>query len=273
MKVKKMNKSIEAIKAIILIIIICSFLIYNKLDKNKLDNTIKQLEIQLSKKDETIRDLNGVISKYAIEVENVDSILDGSDKVQKKIIDSKKKDEEIKSIQQVSVRLKKKYVSDLFKNDEVIEEHVNTSTISIAKVRTKVSFIKIFDIYKISGYTLSNPAYAHIELDQTNIIKIALVISQTKNGAWKSYASSNFENLYMEFDINAVSPYINEKEWYENIYVGFVLSSTEYDKINVISPGVSIGYKFNSFLFDLSYLNNFNNYNSIHGRMLFFYGK
>lgn len=123
--------------------------------------------------------------------------------------------------------------------------------------RVRVEFDQTWeDFMRISGFTLTNPAEAEIQVDYTRPVHLAIVVTQREDLSWNSYVSHDVPNLEIETIDTTVSPLSRPQEetkWYEGIYAGFGFGlGRELSGGSVAGFGLlELGYDFGDFEFGL----------------------
>jgi hypothetical protein len=87
--------------------------------------------------------------------------------------------------------------------------------------RIRVSFHEEVDPIRVEGFTLSNPPEAEVTVGFTRPLKLRTVITQERNGAWRTYVQGDWPNLTIEQIETVVNPQAaRSRSVVENIIVG-----------------------------------------------------
>lgn len=78
--------------------------------------------------------------------------------------------------------------------------------------RLRVDFKQVQDPVSVSGYTLTNPAHAELEVGFTRPLKLKTVTTQRPDGSWNTYVSGDWPNLEIEQIESVVNPLLKEKK-------------------------------------------------------------
>lgn len=118
--------------------------------------------------------------------------------------------------------------------------------------RLRVDFDQTHSDYlHVHGHTLTNPAYAEVDMEFTRPLHLTITSTQTEDGAWRTYATSDYQDLQIG-DIDAsINPHVAaasvtehqaHHEWYDNIGVGIFGGAGTSGHVGQL--GVSVGYHF-----------------------------
>lgn len=86
-------------------------------------------------------------------------------------------------------------------------------------IRTRVDFSHDFGYIGVSGHTVTNPPTAHVEVKQNRPLVMTLALTQSKDGTWRTYATSSEDNVAIDIALAGVNPYVFEDRWYEKFAV------------------------------------------------------
>lgn len=73
--------------------------------------------------------------------------------------------------------------------------------------RTRVSFNETLDPVRVSGFTLTNPAEAQIDVSYTRPMRLTTAVVQDESGAWRTYIESDWPGVEVEAVETRVDPY------------------------------------------------------------------
>lgn len=87
--------------------------------------------------------------------------------------------------------------------------------------RVRVAFNQTVDPINVAGFTLTNPAEAQLDVNFVRPLKLTTVVTQAKDGSWRSYFSSDWDGLTIESIETKVNPNpLGPKSFVENIIIG-----------------------------------------------------
>lgn len=87
--------------------------------------------------------------------------------------------------------------------------------------RIRVSFDETQDMIRVSGFTLTNPAEAQIDVGFTRPLRLRTTITQAQNGAWRTYFESDWTGLEIQDLQTVVNPLkAVEESWTSNLILG-----------------------------------------------------
>lgn len=179
--------------------------------KNAYDARITELQNAVAQRDTTIETQKGVFQRLTIQSKNLEDLLDQKDEqinlLEKEL---KKGKEELLTANSLVIKWKKAYEAE-------VAGHQTDVPGENGIIRKKVAFEKDFGYIGVSGFTLTDPPEATIKVQQNRPLKLSVVVSQDKEGTWKSRATSSEENMQIDITLAAVNPWLLEPKWYENI--------------------------------------------------------
>lgn len=182
----------------VLLLICGGFYLYERYKHNQ-DTAL--LNNQIAQQQQTIKETQDAYSKLAVEAKNLKV---ENAELQKKIKD---RDEQIVSLTQVNIRLR----------DQIIQ--ITNATQTEQNGRTKVEFSKDNGLLKVSGYTLTNPAFAQINLEWLRDINLQLVLVKDKNNIFRVYLDSQSSDIESATLSLKIDPSVFEYKWYERLAV------------------------------------------------------
>lgn len=228
--------------SIALLILMVVGAIFAAITKNNYDNEMARLRNEVAGRDVTIEVQKGVFTKLSLETEDLRSALNSKDQqVQDLLTQVKKNKEDLLAANQLVLKWKKAYegIADAHQ-----EEVPPTDT---TPARKKVTFVKDFGAYKVSGFTLTDPAEAQVKLEQLKALALTLVISQDANKAWHAYATSSDDNTSVEISVSAVNPYMLDPKWYEKIEFNATVAGGQSGLGFGVLAGIGVSYKIKQF--------------------------
>lgn len=204
-----------------------SFIFY----QNKKHNTeVRNLHNKLALSEQLVRETKDAWSSRAIEVENLKS---ENAQLQKVI---KNNDEEIFAISQVSLRWQNKYYQIRDARQTIVSALAASQPASLSvycadcikDLRFRVDFNQTQDDLKVSGYTVTNPPEAFVNLEWQKDLTLNLTLTRDKSKSFKVYLDSK-SNSVIPVSLNLkIDPSILERKWYEKIGVGADILGSQY---------------------------------------------
>lgn len=175
---------------------------------------LRALRNQLAAAAETITIKDGLYSRLAVEHDDLKSLLSSKDSDITKLKDElKKSKDDILSVSSLVVKWKSAYQSIANAKQTELPSSGPTSGPS----RLRVDFDKDFGPFIVSGYTLTDPAYAWLMIKQGKPLRLTLALTQQKDKSWRTLVSSSDENVTVDVAISAVNPLVLQPKWYEKI--------------------------------------------------------
>jgi hypothetical protein len=190
---------------------------------------LNKLNNELAKTKQLVKETETAYSSAALELENLKT---ENTKLQDLI---KKRKEEIFALAEVAIQWQNKYF-DIKNAKETVVDIAGSQPASIstecseclANLRLKVDFEQTQDELKVSGFTLSNPAYAKIDVEWVKPLKLQLILTKTKEGNYKVYLDLKDKNNKVPTELTLkVDPSVLSYKWYEKIAVGADLGASQ----------------------------------------------
>ena len=111
--------------------------------------------------------------------------------------------------------------------------------------RVRVQFDDEQDPVRVSGFTLTNPAEAEVEVSFTRPLQLTTTVTQQDDGSWRTYVEGDWPNLEIEQMETFVNPRpIRDREWPENIVVGGSLALGVAPEVDAVAGDVYLLYEF-----------------------------
>ncbi len=200
--------------------------------RHKNNQLITQLNNKVATLEGTLKETETAASVRAVELENLKS----QNKELQGIMD--KRDEEVAALGKIILLWKKKYF-EIKDAQGSVEGEVPVGCEECAKtLRLRVDFGQTQDYLRVDGYTLTNPAYAELEVRWERPLKLSFILAK-KDDKFRLYVDSNSPDIIPGELTLTVDPSVFEKKWYEKLYVGGSLNVGEG-----IATSLGIGYEF-----------------------------
>ena len=212
-----MNNTLKValISAGVALLMAIGFASYITIQNQRHNAEITELKNQIASRDKTIEVQQGVYQKLTIQARDLANLLDDKDVALTALRDQlKKQGADLLTASTIIAQLKKDLEST---------GHVKPPETTEGVVR-KVEFDSgaDFDPFLVSGYTTVNcekPAErdAKLLLQQLSPLKFSVVVSQDKDGTWRTTTSSSSDKFNVDIGLAAVNPYLLEEKWYEKL--------------------------------------------------------
>lgn len=197
--------------------------------KHKHDEQVRQLNNKLAETQQLIKETNTAFSSAAIELEN----LKAQNKDLQKVIEKNK--EKVFAMTDIALQWKDKYyeIKD-GKQTNVDESGSQPASVPsecescLSKVRTRIDFDHTKDNLRITGFTLTNPAYISLKLDWIKDLELNLVLTKNDQGNFKVYIDSKNSDFTPVALSLKVDPSILDKKWYEKIALGVDIGASQF---------------------------------------------
>lgn len=209
---------------------------------------VAQLQNEMAMKDKTIEVQKGLYTKLTIQSEEIKNVLDSKDKQVQELLDQiKKQKQDLLSASTVVASWKKAYEGLAKATQTEVPPDPTKPVVAGAKPREKVDFHEDFGYIGVDGWTLTNPPQAWVRVKQNRPLKLTLAISQDKDKAWHTYATSSEENVGVDIQVTAVNPFLLQPKWYEKIGVAIDLGmGTNRGGLGALA-GIGLNYQIKQF--------------------------
>jgi hypothetical protein len=171
------------------------------------DSTVRDLQNEIAKRDETVEYQKDVYGKLTIQMKDLNGAIDKSTEEGKRLAaEIKRNGEQIASVTGAVMKLK-----------EQVAKGQGTQT-QPEPGRDRIDFKHDFGFVAVDGHTITNPPEYQLKLHQgKEPLKLTLVVTQNKDLGWKTYVASSDSNVAVEIAQATVNPYINRPKWYEGL--------------------------------------------------------
>ena len=179
---------------------------------------IIELQNQVAARDKTIEVKDGVYQKLTLQAKDLTDLINNKDAELMSLRDQlKKQGSELLTVNTIVVKLRKD-----------LQDAKNTTVVVVDPAKPGVKQVNIdtedrFDPFRVTGNASvdcdSNQGKYLINLDQRSPIKFSVVVSQDKDGTWRSSATSSTKTFDVDIGLAAVNPYLLEEKWYEKLSV------------------------------------------------------
>lgn len=180
---------------------------------------IVELQNQIASRDKTIEVQQGIYQKLTLQAKDLTKLLSDKDVELMTLRDQlKKQGSELLTANTIVVKLRKD-----------LQDAKNTVVVIPDPAKPGVKQVNIdtedrLDPFQITGMTsvdcYTNQAHYKVGLGQRSPIKFSVVVSQDKDGTWRSSATSSTKVFEVDIALAAVNPYLLEDKWYEKIGMG-----------------------------------------------------
>ncbi len=183
---------------------------------------ITELQNQVALRDKTIETQQGVYQKLSLQAKDLNQLLNEKD-VELTALKGqlKKQGSELLTANTIVVRLRKD-LHDARNVAVVIPDPLKPGVKSV-----DIDTEEKLDPFQVTGKVQidcdTNQANYKLGLGQRSPIKFSVIVSQDKDGAWRSSATSSTSVFGVDISLAAVNPYLLEEKWYEKISLGLEL--------------------------------------------------
>ena len=228
-----------------MLIFVSVFFAYEKWDHGK---TRKRLNNEVAHLQGMQKEAETVFSRLAIESEDLRS----NNKKLNDIISDRS--EEILALSEINIQLK----DQLLQIDSATESIHSVETITVTEecqeeikdIRHRVDFSEKTDLLRVSGFTLTNPAYAEVKLEWIRAMKLEIILTKDSEDHYRVYIDSKKSDIIPTELKLQVDPSILDLDWYAKIGIGGDISASKTGiqasmRLFVnITPGLYIGPNF-----------------------------
>lgn len=187
------------------------------LSKQGYEKQIVQLQNEVAVRDKTLEVKEGVYQKLVIQSNDLSSLLNNKDGEIQRLNDQlSKQGSQILTANTLIVQLKK----DLQSSSHVVVQPTDPKYPGM--IHAKLDSKNDFDPFLVTGDVLtdcsveqSQSTKATLKLSQTRPLKLSVVVSQDKDGTWRSSTTSSADNFQIDIALAGVNPYLLEEKWYE----------------------------------------------------------
>lgn len=177
---------------------------------------ITELQNQVALRDKTIEVQEGVYQKLTLQAKDLTDLLDAKDLQLMSLRDQlKKQGSELLAVNTIIVKLRKD-----------LQDIKDAPVVIVDPTKPGVKQVNIdtegrFDPFQITGNASincdTNQGSYLVNLGQRSPIKFSVVVSQDKDGTWRSSATSSTKTFEVDIGLAAVNPYLLEEKWYEKL--------------------------------------------------------
>ena len=169
---------------------------------------ISSLSAQLAESEKTVQLKDGLYATELAQVTSLQSLLDGSDAQVKALKDELAKTQaQLLDTQQIALQWKNAYEGQLAANQ------------STQGQRTRVDFSGKLGPIAAQGYTLTDPAEAHLSLRQIDPLLLTVSVARQKDGKWTSYVTTSDPNIDVKVKLGGVDPGAVSPSWQQRIWL------------------------------------------------------
>jgi hypothetical protein len=194
---------------------------------------IVELQNQVALRDKTIEVKEGVYQKLAVQTKDLSRFLDEKDAELNALRGQlKMQGSELLTANTIVVQLRKD-LKDAKSTTVVIADPAKPGV-----KRVNIDTEERFDPFQVTGNATincdSNQGQYEVNLTQRSPIKFSVIVSQDKDGTWRSSATSSTKAFGVDIALAGVNPYLLEEKWYEKLSVAAELGVST-------SPGLLAG--------------------------------
>lgn len=212
-----LREKIYAGIVVLLLSISVGLVIFISCKESEFEKQRIELQNKLAERDETIEVQKNVYQKLSIQSKDLSKLLDEKDEELTRLKSQlKNSGDELLTASSLIVGLKKELQSAR-KAALAPQDPENPG-----KIEVKFDSDKDFSPFRVTGSTIGDcgrveePTY-NVKLLQEKPIKLSVVVSQQKDGSWRTSATSSEESIGVDISLASVNPFVLEPKWYENI--------------------------------------------------------
>jgi hypothetical protein len=218
-------------------------IIYHTIVTRSLEYDLRNLRNQVALRDETIEVEKGVFQKRIMEMEleatDLKNLLSNeANQVQSLVRRLEQEKQTVLAVTQMSVYWKQKYE---FAIKDATQEPVPDPVDPTRPPRLRVKFDATQGSLRASGWTLTDPPEAYVQIEQVKPLKLVVAFSRRTDGQWTASAASSDENIVVDIEVGAVDLRVTKKKWYEPIELHADIPITGG------SPSVGMSYELGDF--------------------------
>lgn len=240
----QVNLKTALITAGVILVAMIALVAFWTINKNSYEARIVKLQNDVASRDTTIETQKDVYQKLSIQANDLSKLLDSKDDEVKRLKDQlDKTGAQLLTATTLVVKLKK----DLESSGNVVIQPPNPEypSMVVAQLDSKTDF----DPFRVTGSVAVDCSLEQehapkgtLKLSQTRALKLSVVVSQDKDGTWRSSTSSSESNFQVDIGLSAVNPYMLEPKWYEKISLGIDLGvGTNPGLLGAVGAAYKIG--------------------------------
>lgn len=216
----ELNLKRALIGAGVILAIALGLVLYATGVRSSYESRIVSLQNQVAERDHTLEVKEGVFQKLAVQDEDLKRMLDEKDEEVVRLKNQlDQQGAQLLTANTLIVKLRK----DLQSTGNVVIEHPDPKypDMIVAKLDSKNDF----DPFRVTGDVVvdcgidqpDKTPQSSLKMSQTRPFKFSVVVSQDKDGTWRSSTTSSEKNFQVDIALAAVNPYVLEPKWYEKI--------------------------------------------------------
>lgn len=202
----------------VLLVIMAALAVAFTLNRRAYETRIVDLQNQVAARDKTLEVQVGVYQKLTIQANDLSKLVDSKDK---QIVELKnqldKTGAQLLTASSLIIQLK----DQVAKGKATVV--VTKPTTPDGKTTFAISRTENFGPFavdcKMNGTEPVTPDWieSEISLTQPRLFKVSVIVSQDKDGTWRTTTTSSDEVFKVDIGLAAVNPYLLEPKWYEKI--------------------------------------------------------
>lgn len=206
------------ISAAALFVVIVALAVAFTLNRRSYESKIITLQNQVAIATKTIEVQKNVYQKLNIQTTNLISLLDSKDKFIQGLKDQlDKTDSELLTVNTLVIQLKKA-LSARATTTVVVKPPVELGKASTFEITSSADLGPFNVICHTQGEEpVSIAAKTDILFSQKRPIKLNVIVSQDKDGTWRTSTTSSEQDFNIDIALAAVNPFMLESKWYEKI--------------------------------------------------------
>ena len=215
----ELNLKRVLVVAVVVLALLTGFAVYHTVTRRSYEAQILGLQNDVASRDKTIETKDGVYEKLAIQSKDLQKLVGDKDKELANL--KQQLDErgaEILTATKLVVKLKR----DLEHATATVPVIVDPAKPNIKKVRldSEESFGPFWVDGEVNVDCQTDTARVGMRLHQRRPLMFSVVVSQDKDGTWRSSTTSSEPDMDVDIALSAVNPFMLEAKWYEQIGLG-----------------------------------------------------
>jgi len=194
--------------------------------KKSASNEIADLSTKLAESEHTIEIGSDTFATTIVENSHLKDLLSQTLQAKQnlmKILDETQA--QLLTTQQVAVKWKNAYEAELSAHQG--DGGSGQGSDGQPTERKRVDFAGDLGPIHAAGYTLTDPAEAHLKLDQLRPLILSVSVARNRDGKWQSYVTSSEPNMTVDVNLAGVDPGVVAPSWKQRIWaeggIGFLV--------------------------------------------------
>lgn len=237
-----MMRFVEFVKqkfAFVFVTIACLgvFLLGKQCGSKSRDQEIAGLSTKLAASEKTVEVKDGLFATKVVEINDLTALFNSSkgewakqnDVLKKQVSDMNAR---LLTAQQLTLQWKKAYEAELSATQGTVPPSDGGG-----KTRERVDFAGDLGPIHASGYTMTDPADAHLKLEQTRPLLLSVSVARASDGTWTSLVTSSDPDVDVKVGVAGVDLAAVKPTWRQRVWLDLGVNA-------FFSPGASFGLSY-----------------------------